>query len=55
MHDPPKAPIKRIGDPKPKPEKPAIRLDDLIPNEKVLGGRRVIFGVRANPLRPSQP
>jgi len=31
-------------------QKPTIRLDDLIPNEKVLGGRRVTFGVRAKPF-----
>jgi len=39
--------------PKPPQPKPAIRLDDLIPNEKVLGGQRVIFGVRAKPLSKS--
>jgi hypothetical protein len=46
-------PIKPAGAPKQPQPKPAIRLDDLIPNEKVLGGRRVIFGVRAKPLSKS--
>jgi hypothetical protein len=55
MNDPRKPPPKPAGDQKPTPEKPAIRLDDLIPNEKVLGGRRVTFGVRANPARKPSP
>ena len=55
MHDPRKAPIHPVRASKPKPEKPAIRLDDLIPNEKILGGRRVIFGVRTKPFSQSQP
>jgi hypothetical protein len=42
---------------KPRPDKRAIRLDDLIPNEKVLGGGRVIFGARSklagNPVPPN--
>lgn len=47
----PKAPNKSSREPKSKPDKPAIRLDDLIPTEKILGGRRVIFGVRSKPTR----
>jgi hypothetical protein len=46
-----KAPNKPASAPKPRPGEPAIRLDDLIPKETVLGGRRVIFGVRAKPVR----
>ena len=48
-----KAPDKPAGAPKLAPPKPAIRLDDLIPNEKVLGGRRVTFGVRTKPVSKS--
>jgi hypothetical protein len=46
-------PHKPASIPKLPQPKPAIRLDDLIPNEKVLGGRRVIFGVRAKPVSKS--
>ena len=53
MNGPRKAPHKLATASKPSPPKPPIRLDDLIPTEKVLGGRRVIFGVRANPLSKS--
>lgn len=55
MNDQPKPPNKPAVAAKPKPprSKPAIRLDDLIPNEKVLGGRRVTFGVRAKPVSKS--
>jgi hypothetical protein len=35
--------------------KPAFRLDDLIPTEKVMNGRRVTFGVRTKPVSKSQP
>ena len=48
-----KAPDKPADAPKPRSEKPAIRLDDLIPTAEVLGGRRVIFGVRAKPVSKS--
>jgi hypothetical protein len=51
MHAQPKAQNKPASAPKPRPGEPAIRLDDLIPKEKILGGRRVIFGVRAGPVR----
>lgn len=53
MNGPPKAQNKTTNAPKPPQQRPVIRLDDLIPNEKVLGGRRVIFGVRAKPLSKS--
>ena len=55
MTDQPRAPNQPAVAAKPKPprSKPAIRLDDLIPNEKVLGGRRVTFGVRAKPFSKS--
>jgi hypothetical protein len=55
MNDPRNAPRKTPISPKVAPDKPAIRLDDLIPNEKVLGGRRVIFGVRTKLFSKSQP
>jgi hypothetical protein len=50
MNGQPKLPHKPASAPKPAQSKAAIRLDDLIPNEKVLGGHRVIFGVRAKPV-----
>ena len=50
MNGQPKSPHKPASNPKQAQPKPAIRLDDLIPNEKVLGGHRVIFGVRAKPV-----
>jgi len=53
MSGPQKTQNKTTSVPKPRQEKRAIRLDDLIPNEKVLGGRRVIFGVRAKPISKS--
>lgn len=55
MHEPRKAPPQSVPDLKAKSPKPAIRLDDLIPTAKVLGGHRVIFGVRATPLSKPQP
>jgi hypothetical protein len=55
MKDEPKVPNKPVGVPKRPPSKPAIRLDDLIPTEKVMGGRRVTFGVRTKPVSKSQP
>ena len=53
MKDEPNAPNKPVGVLKPLPPKPANRLDDLIPTEKVMGGRRVFFGVRAKPFSKS--
>ena len=53
MKDEPTKPGKPAGAKKPPRPKPAIRLDDLIPNEKVMGGRRVTFGVRATLVRHS--
>ena len=47
MSDKPKAPNKPANTKKPHQQKPAIRLDDLIPTKKVLGGRRITFGARA--------
>jgi hypothetical protein len=56
MKDEPKTPNKPVGVPKnaSSSHKPAIRLDDLIPTEKVMGGRRVTFGVRTKPVGKSQ-
>lgn len=51
---PPKRPAPSPSDDKPakpQPPKPAIRLDDLIPDKKILGGRSVTFGVRPPPPR----
>ena len=55
MNDQPKPPNKPAVAAKPKPprQKTAIRLDDLIPTAKVLGGRRITFGVRAKPISKS--
>ena len=55
MTDQPKPPNKPTVAAKSKPprSKPAIRLDDLIPTEKVLGGRRITFGVRTKPVSKS--
>ena len=53
MHGQPKAQNKTTRASQPAQPKPAIRLDDLIPTEKVLGGRRVTFGVRAKPFSKS--
>ena len=36
-----------------RPDKQAIKLDDLISNEKVMGGGRVIFGARSKPAGKS--
>ena len=47
MSDKSKVPAKPANTPKQPQPKPAIRLDDLIPTEKVLGGGRITFGVRA--------
>ena len=55
MEDEPKEANKPVGAPKRPSPKPAIRLDDLIPTEKVMGGRRVTFGVRTKPFSKSQP
>ena len=57
MKDEPNRPHTPVGVPRPAPPspKPAIRLDDLIPTEKVMGGRRVTFGVRTKPVSKPQP
>jgi hypothetical protein len=55
MKDESKTPNKPVGVPKnaSSSHKPAIRLDDLIPTEKVMGGRRITFGVRVKPSSKS--
>jgi hypothetical protein len=40
---------------KQRPEKQAVKLDDLIPNEEVMGGGRVIFGARSKPACKPSP
>jgi hypothetical protein len=53
MSDKPKAPNKSANTRKSHQPIPAIRLDDLIPTKKVLGGRRVTFGARAKSVAKS--